>query len=331
MQQLPLIPPPPSPCVGLPPPLLPPHHPPSCQALLGPWRVASRWAVTRQLLVAPLAEEWCFRAAPLPPLAAEVGGVWDVGMEGGGGMEGGCNAVRGGVWWRHALWVAEAAAPQGGGGRITVTSNSCFKPVPATATHCLLALPRHTRPFGSPGAAGGLLQGWSRGQLLVLLPAVFGAAHLHGALEARKRGAAWGQALGQVRKVLGWLCWGAREGPLAALSSTGTCNAAAHLLLLVLVVGPEPCVGCSACLDIPLQALFQAVYTSLFGAYATWLLLVTGSLAAPVAAHVACNALGVPDFGAMAADNRWPLLRVLLWAGIAGFVGSFSLMPRLFP
>lgn len=44
------------------------------------------------------------------------------------------------------------------------------------------------------------------------------------------------------------------------------------------------------------NTLFQFVYTFLFGAFATALLCRTGTLAAPIAAHVFCNAMGVPSF-----------------------------------
>eukprot|EP00741_Cyanophora_paradoxa_P005228 tig00000865_g5068.t1 len=62
--------------------------------------------------------------------------------------------------------------------------------------------------------------------------------------------------------------------------------------------------------------VFQLFYTTLFGAYSTFLLLRTGHLAAAVLAHAFCNFMGFPDFEAI-----WerPVLRLLLLAGIAGF------------
>lgn len=47
------------------------------------------------------------------------------------------------------------------------------------------------------------------------------------------------------------------------------------------------------------QVLAQFLYTSIFGWYAAWLFVRSGHLAAPVAVHAACNALGFPDFERM--------------------------------
>lgn len=41
----------------------------------------------------------------------------------------------------------------------------------------------------------------------------------------------------------------------------------------------------------------QLSYTSIFGALSTYLLLRTGNLAAPVASHMICNFIGLPDLG----------------------------------
>ena len=46
---------------------------------------------------------------------------------------------------------------------------------------------------------------------------------------------------------------------------------------------------------VALQVLFQFVYTSLFGSYATWVYLRTRSLLAAILAHSYCNAMGLPD------------------------------------
>lgn len=64
-----------------------------------------------------------------------------------------------------------------------------------------------------------------------------------------------------------------------------------------------------------LQVAGQAVYTTLFGAYVTWLLIRTGSLVAPVVVHMLCNVLGFPDFDAMAAHRHQPLLSAATGAG----------------
>jgi len=43
-----------------------------------------------------------------------------------------------------------------------------------------------------------------------------------------------------------------------------------------------------------LRSLFQLVYTTLFGAYATFLFLRTGSLLVAIVAHTFCNWMGLP-------------------------------------
>mmetsp|Transcript_28111 Transcript_28111/g.78778 ORF Transcript_28111/g.78778 Transcript_28111/m.78778 type:complete len:159 (-) Transcript_28111:33-509(-) len=45
------------------------------------------------------------------------------------------------------------------------------------------------------------------------------------------------------------------------------------------------------------QVAFQLLYTSIFGAYATFLLLRTGSAIAVFLVHAFCNHMGVPDLG----------------------------------
>ncbi|KAJ7150659.1 hypothetical protein C8R46DRAFT_914781 [Mycena filopes] len=47
----------------------------------------------------------------------------------------------------------------------------------------------------------------------------------------------------------------------------------------------------------PTRAVFQTAYTTLFGAYASFLFLRTRSLFPPLAAHVFCNLMGLPDIG----------------------------------
>lgn len=44
-----------------------------------------------------------------------------------------------------------------------------------------------------------------------------------------------------------------------------------------------------------LQSSFQFAYTTLFGWYANWLFLRTGSLVAPLLSHIFCNVMGFPN------------------------------------
>ena len=50
--------------------------------------------------------------------------------------------------------------------------------------------------------------------------------------------------------------------------------------------------------DAPWAAIaVQFTYTTLFGAYSSYLFLRTGLLYGPVLAHAFCNCMGLPDFG----------------------------------
>lgn len=67
----------------------------------------------------------------------------------------------------------------------------------------------------------------------------------------------------------------------------------------------------------------QFAYTTVFGWYASLLLLRTGHLAAPVAAHALCNGLGLPRFAAAARyPRRWQraAAAAAFVGGVAGFV-----------
>eukprot|EP00879_Flechtneria_rotunda_P020659 GHRR01021738.1.p1 GENE.GHRR01021738.1~~GHRR01021738.1.p1 ORF type:complete len:263 (+),score=46.33 GHRR01021738.1:695-1483(+) len=64
---------------------------------------------------------------------------------------------------------------------------------------------------------------------------------------------------------------------------------------------------------------FQFLYTTVFGWYAAWLFITTGTVAAPVLAHALCNTLGVPPFAQMANHRRASWLMVATVAGMLGF------------
>ncbi|KAM3960471.1 ras converting CAAX endopeptidase Sras [Aphomia sociella] len=64
---------------------------------------------------------------------------------------------------------------------------------------------------------------------------------------------------------------------------------------------------------------FQFMYTSLFGAYSSYLFLRTGHFVAPLTAHIFCNHMGFPNFGAV--TQYPPLQRVLIiFCFLLGFV-----------
>ncbi|BGP24655.1 prenyl protein peptidase [Rhodotorula toruloides] len=74
------------------------------------------------------------------------------------------------------------------------------------------------------------------------------------------------------------------------------------------------------------QSLFQLAYTTLFGWYASFLFLRTGSIIPPFLAHAFCNAMGVPPLGW--ALRVWPEKKLAIIAsyslGIATFVYNFN-------
>ncbi|KAK9868383.1 hypothetical protein WJX84_003999 [Apatococcus fuscideae] len=69
-----------------------------------------------------------------------------------------------------------------------------------------------------------------------------------------------------------------------------------------------------------IAVLFQFVYTSLFGAYAAYWLIHSGTVLAPIGAHVACNLLGMPDLPHMA---HHPWRRLLVPATLLGIATFF--------
>lgn len=75
-------------------------------------------------------------------------------------------------------------------------------------------------------------------------------------------------------------------------------------------------------------------YTTLFGAYSAYLFARTGYLLPPLCAHVLCNLLGLPDFGAIEYQPRPRLVAGCFALGIFGFAalttGDALLRPPLF-
>ena len=69
------------------------------------------------------------------------------------------------------------------------------------------------------------------------------------------------------------------------------------------------------------QVGFQAAFTTVFGWYASFLLLRTGHFIAPLGAHAFCNFMGFPDLAAARAHPRGALIKRLYLVGIAAFVG----------
>ena len=68
----------------------------------------------------------------------------------------------------------------------------------------------------------------------------------------------------------------------------------------------------------------QFTYTSLFGAYSSYLYLRSGLVYGPLLAHVFCNALGLPDFGAVPSHPRRRLIGGAFIVGLAGFIAAVT-------
>jgi len=68
--------------------------------------------------------------------------------------------------------------------------------------------------------------------------------------------------------------------------------------------------------------LFQFTYTSLFGAYCSYLFIRTGSIFPPIIAHSFCNVMGLPQIGTEL--KQWPQRKYAIIAayliGIASFI-----------
>lgn len=77
----------------------------------------------------------------------------------------------------------------------------------------------------------------------------------------------------------------------------------------------------AAALQAILTTLFQLTYTTLFGWFASYLYLRTGSILPPLSAHIYCNVMGM--YLPTTAIKRYPGKKTLIWgtylAGIVGF------------
>lgn len=83
------------------------------------------------------------------------------------------------------------------------------------------------------------------------------------------------------------------------------------------------------------QVAFQVFYTCLFGMYASFLLLRTGSTVAVILTHSFCNLQGFPDVGVFADKNHdlrrhWRMLATLYVIGLVGFLCLLEPLTRNF-
>ncbi|CAO1615246.1 unnamed protein product [Jaminaea pallidilutea] len=80
-----------------------------------------------------------------------------------------------------------------------------------------------------------------------------------------------------------------------------------------------------------LQSTVQFAYTTVFGWYANWLWLRTGSVVAPLVSHTFCNIMGLPNPWSAARDHPRRRTTIFL-AHVAGIVGfAFGVVPLTRP
>ena len=83
-----------------------------------------------------------------------------------------------------------------------------------------------------------------------------------------------------------------------------------------------------AILHLIVGLLFQLIYTTLFGAYASHLFVRTGSLLAVIFVHIFCNYMGLPEFSFALPTSGLYCYRWLLWCayfiGIVLFIKGFD-------
>ncbi|KAG8195260.1 hypothetical protein JTE90_028411 [Oedothorax gibbosus] len=77
-----------------------------------------------------------------------------------------------------------------------------------------------------------------------------------------------------------------------------------------------------------LQSLFHCAYTTVFGAYSTYLFLRTGHLAAPVIVHAFCNHIGFPDFSQLLTLKQ-PKKSWLMGCFVAGLLAWMVILKPL--
>lgn len=84
-------------------------------------------------------------------------------------------------------------------------------------------------------------------------------------------------------------------------------------------------------IDVAISTAFQFIYTSLFGSYAAYAFLRTGSIPAVILSHTFCNSMGIPDLSFLSATGKrysslheYRVFLVMTYLlGIAAFIFGF--------
>lgn len=129
-------------------------------------------------------------------------------------------------------------------------------------------------------------------EAVALSPLLFGSAHVHHFFETRERFLSGPVAVSSS----------SRADPYTEKRDSSKKRRATKRALLVVAA--------------------QFAYTSLFGAFASFLMTRTGNVCAPTAAHFFCNATGVPDVFAAARSRHRNVVFVAYAVGILAFAAN---------
>ncbi|KAI8841827.1 hypothetical protein BJ741DRAFT_405127 [Chytriomyces cf. hyalinus JEL632] len=157
--------------------------------------------------------------------------------------------------------------------------------------------------------------GFSNRSIVFLLPLVFGLAHLHHIYDSVNERLGPGANLTAAVSAM-FSKKSSKPGSPSPTKPPGDI-ASIHASILSKILA---------------QSCFQMIYTTVFGWFATYLLVQTDSSGAAIAAHVLCNGFGVPSLECFSAERRrnggfrnW----VVMGCHVAGLVGFVILLQRI--
>eukprot|EP00041_Stephanoeca_diplocostata_P005097 m.56272 g.56272 ORF g.56272 m.56272 type:complete len:274 (-) comp15576_c0_seq4:250-1071(-) len=80
----------------------------------------------------------------------------------------------------------------------------------------------------------------------------------------------------------------------------------------------------------PVAVAVQFGFTTVFGAFMTYVFACTGNIYGPIACHAFSNLMGFPDFGSIAGHHREVALKITYSLGLIGFLGLLRPFSTLF-
>ncbi|KAJ3255056.1 Dynein light chain 1, cytoplasmic [Chytriomyces hyalinus] len=155
--------------------------------------------------------------------------------------------------------------------------------------------------------------GFSNWSIVFLLPLVFGLAHLHHIYDSFNERVGPGANLTAAVSAM----FSKKSSKPGSSPTKPSDISSIHASILTKIVA---------------QSCFQMMYTTVFGWFATYLLVQTHSSGAAIAAHVLCNGFGVPSLECFRAERRrsggfgnW----VVMGCHVTGLVGFVVLLQRI--